>query len=235
MQVPTFEPTIPIRSRPASWPTPPGGPSPSTHIATGWTPQRCRMGCALMLSDTVYVLQASDTVKLGTDHTIRVGLEYPTMPELVSPLVGGTIGYAVYSASGMWDWQITPALSFTNSVRIDYLALNYSGKVVPGSGLTNSDYNNSTHRAAQLQLGPGLQTDRTRHNPVDGRPWPASPQPRRLRPALLRASHRGRPASGSPDMQPTAVWNLELGYDHAIPTIGSTVTSQCLCSATATF
>ncbi len=92
----------------------------------------------LPVTSEVYVARVSDTARVNADNIVRISLEYRNNSAWSTGLTGGTIGYAVYSASGMWDWQITPALSFTNSVRIDYLALNYSGTLVPGSGFTKA-------------------------------------------------------------------------------------------------
>jgi outer membrane receptor for ferrienterochelin and colicins len=176
------------------------------------------------LTDTVYVLQASDTLKLNADNTIRVSLEYRNNA-LTSSVVGGQVGYAVYSASGMWDWQITPALSFTNSVRIDYLSLYYSGKLVPLSGLTDSNYNSAT--LAQPSFNSGLVyklTDQDTIRLTAGRGLQV--------PSLFDYAAQLIVAPpivgyvGSPSVQPTAVWNLELGYDRAIAPIDSTVTAS---------
>jgi hypothetical protein len=95
----------------------------------------------LLTTDTAYVLRASDTLRLDSDNVIRLGLEYRNNAG-TGISQSGTIGYQVYAASAMWDWQITPALSFTNAVRADYLALNYSGQLLPGSPFTTSEYNN---------------------------------------------------------------------------------------------
>ena len=112
------------------------------------------LGVSTSLSNTVYVLQASDTLNLNADHTIRMSLEYRNNTLNSPALIGGGVGYAVYSASGRWDWQITPALSFTNSVRIDYLALDHSGMLLAGTGFTNTDYDNTT--IAQPGFNSGL-------------------------------------------------------------------------------
>jgi outer membrane receptor for ferrienterochelin and colicins len=176
------------------------------------------------LNDTVYVLQGSDTLKLNTNNTVRASLEYRNNSLNSSGLVGGTIGYAVYSAAGMWDWQITPALSFTNSVRMDYLALYYSGRLVPATGLTGADYNNAT--LAQPSFNSGLVyklTDQDTIRLTAGRGLQV--------PSLVDYGFQLLVAPpvfgyvGNPTVQPTAVWNIELGYDHGIPAIGSMVTT----------
>ena len=177
---------------------------------------------AAAVSNPIYVLQASDTLQLNTDHIIRVGLEYRDNSATSAQIFGGTIGYSDYSVSGMWDWRITPALSLTNSVRVDYLALRYSGVLPAGDIYTNAEYNNATilqpsfnlglvyrltgEDTLRLTAGRGLQAPSLIDFAVQ---FPASP----LQPASF----------GSPFLRPTAVWNLELDYDRDVPAIASEV------------
>lgn len=175
-------------------------------------------GATVSFDNTVYVVQASDTMKLNADHTLRVGLEYRNNT-LRSAVVAGAVGYAVYSTSGMWDWQITPTLSFTNSVRLDYLTLNYSGTLASGTGFTNSQYNNAT--ITQPSFNSGLvwkvtDLDTLRLTGARGLQVPS----------LIDFGLQALPAIGSPTLQPTAVWNMELGYDRSVPQIGSVVRSS---------
>ncbi len=96
------------------------------------------------INDTVIVVEASDLVKLGTDHTIRIGLDYRNNAATSDAVIAGKVGYQVYSASTMWDWQITPTLSLTNAGRFDHFTLNQHGYVVPDVGYSSSAYNNRT-------------------------------------------------------------------------------------------
>ena len=98
-------------------------------------------GFAKWVTNDVIVAQASDLLKLGADHTLRVGLEYRNNSLTAPGFIRGTIGYEVYAANLMWNWQITPALAMTNAVRIDEMRLRYSGSLAPGTGFTMADYN----------------------------------------------------------------------------------------------
>jgi iron complex outermembrane receptor protein len=89
-----------------------------------------------------YVVQANDVFKLGADNTIRIGLEYRD-DSVNSVLVGGTIGYDVEAASAMWNWQITPELSWTNAARLDHLVLRFDGATVPGNQHSAWEYDNA--------------------------------------------------------------------------------------------
>jgi iron complex outermembrane receptor protein len=171
----------------------------------------------------VDVVQASDLMKLGADHTIRLGLEYRNNALTAPGFVQGTIGYAVYAASAMWDWQITPSLSWTNAVRSDTLELRYDGTPAPGSGFTAADYNDAGFTAISFNTGlveelTALDTLRLMAargvqvpSLVDfGQQAPFGA----LGPAVV---------AGNPDVRPTIVHNIELDYDRLLPAWGSTL------------
>jgi iron complex outermembrane receptor protein len=176
------------------------------------------------VDNTVYVFQASDTLQLNANHIIRVGLEYRDNFAASDQVFGGTIGYADYALSGMWDWRITPALSFTNSVRVDYLALRYSGALVPGNIYTNAQYNNAT--ITQPSFNTGLVYKLTNLDTLRLTAARGLQAPSLIDFGLQYPAGSGpRPSAslGSPALQPTAVWNLELGYDRLVPAIASTL------------
>jgi iron complex outermembrane receptor protein len=168
----------------------------------------------------VYVVRVSDIVRLNPEHTIRAGLEYRNDTVSSPGVFGGTAGYAVYSGSAMWDWQISPGLAFTNAVRIDYLTLNYAGALLVGGPFSSAQYNATT--IAQPSFNTGLvyhisQIDTVRLTAGRGLQLPSL--------ASFAAQLEAGPIVllGSPTVQPTAVWNLELGYDRTVASIGSTI------------
>jgi outer membrane receptor for ferrienterochelin and colicins len=180
-------------------------------------------GLANWVNEDVYVVQASDLVKLGTDHTVRVGLEYRNNAIRAPGFVRGTIGYEVYAASLMWDWAIAPRLSLTNAVRVDDLYLSYSGSTAPGSGFSAEDYNHAGFAVPsfnsglvfkatdidtlRLTVARGVQVPSL----VDfGLQFPAS----QFSPAVV---------AGNPNVHPSTVDNVEFDYDRAVPVIGSTM------------
>jgi iron complex outermembrane receptor protein len=180
------------------------------------------------LHDTVYVLQASDVVKLGANHTVRVGFDYRNNTATSSRVLAGQIGYDVFSASAMWDWQITPSLSFTNSVRFDHFALNQKGALSPESPYTKADYKART-------------IDEPSFN--SGLVWKATEQDtlrllaaRGLRlPSINDLGIQDRFAStedspgylflGNPTLHASAVSNVEVGWDRSVPALRSVVRS----------
>lgn len=174
-------------------------------------------------NDNVYVVQASDLLKLGADHTLRLGLEYRDNVATAPGFFQGSIGYDVYAASLMWNWQINPALSLTNAVRVDDLRLHYSGTLAAGTGFTVANYNNAGfvvpsfnsglvfHMTEldtfRLMLARGVQLPSL----VDfGLQIPFGA----LGPAII---------SGNPGLRPSTVDNIELDYDRTLPAIGSSL------------
>lgn len=173
----------------------------------------------------VYVVQASDLVKLGADHTVRFGLEYRNNAIASAGFFNGSLGYQVYAASMMWDWRISPTLSATNAVRIDHLGLYSSASPVFGSGLTSSDYNSGAFTVVSFNSGLVFQpTDKDTVRLMAARGVQA--------PSLVDFGLQiplgtlGPVAvAGNPDLHPTLVYNLELDYDRQIPAINSTFRS----------
>ena len=174
------------------------------------------------ISNRVYFLQASDTVRLSGNHIIRVSLEVRDNAAVSDQVFGGTIGYRDYAVSGMWDWRITQSLSLTNSVRLDYLALRFAGNLIAGNPFTPHQLNGTA--IIQPSFNTGLVYKLTSLDTIRltaarglqapslydfGLQFPGGPGPR---PAVI----------GSPSLRATAVWNVEFGYDREIPAIGAT-------------
>jgi iron complex outermembrane receptor protein len=87
-----------------------------------------------LLEQSVTVLQLSDTLKIGADHTIRPSVEY--RHNELSLNAGRTVSYDVFSAGMMWNWAITSTLESTLAGRWDQMQLDGSGygdgSVIPG-------------------------------------------------------------------------------------------------------
>ncbi|WP_192499444.1 TonB-dependent receptor plug domain-containing protein [Skermanella pratensis] len=184
----------------------------------------------LPISNNVTVAKLQDLFKVGTDHTFRVSGEYRHNAMETVPYKEATVSYDVYAAGGMWDWAVTDSISLTNAVRVDHLRLDRSGPVTlrnaPGAvgPFTNDDYDKAlteysfnsslawrptrldtfrvmASRGVQLPSMIGLGYH-------DGYPVPFGPIPTSR-------------VSGSPDIDPMAVMNYEVGYDRRIPQIDS--------------
>jgi len=61
------------------------------------------------INNTVTVAQASDLVKLGAKHAVRLGFEFRDNNQ-GTPAYRSRVGYQLYAASLMWDWQAAPPL-----------------------------------------------------------------------------------------------------------------------------
>jgi len=171
----------------------------------------------------VYVVQASDLMKLNADHTIRLGLEYRNNAATSPGFLQGTVGYEDYAASAMWNWQITPGLSLTNAVRSDTLALRYAGTPAPGSGFTLADYNHAGFTAISFNTGlvdEVTTLDTLRLMAARGVQVPS------LVDFVQQASFGVLGpvvVAGNPDVRPTIVHNIELDYDRTMPAWNSTL------------
>jgi outer membrane receptor for ferrienterochelin and colicins len=174
-------------------------------------------------NNRVYVVQASDMVKLNADHTLRFGFEYRNNIATAPGLFQGSIGYEVYAASLMWNWQITPDLSWTNAIRVDDLRLNYSGTIAAGTGFTAANYNNAGFAVPSFNSGLVFnvtQRDTLRLMVARGVQLPSlvdfgmQVPFGTLGPVVI---------SGNPRLHPSTVDNIELDYDRTLPAIGSSL------------
>lgn len=178
-------------------------------------------GLPSWVNESVYIVQASDLLKLGTDHVVRIGLEYRNNAETSPGFIGGTIGYQVYAGSLMWNWQITPSVALTNAVRVDELQLRYSGNLAAGSGFTVGNYNSTNFAVpsfnsglvvavtpqdtVRLMIARGVQLPSLFDFGVQI-PFGA------VGPVVI---------AGNPDVHPSTVDNIELDYDRTLPAIDS--------------
>ena len=173
------------------------------------------------LVNTVYVAKVSDLFKVNPDNTVRVGLEYRDNAA-DGQVFGGTIGYRVYSANAMWNWQVLPSVSVTNAVRVDHLQLRLNGTTPADTPLTTSQYNQASFTEPSFNSGVVWKvTDNDTLRLTAGRGLQV--------PSLVDYAFQyaapgvGTIYSGNPTLVPTAVWNVELGYDRGVSVIGSTI------------
>jgi outer membrane receptor for ferrienterochelin and colicins len=176
------------------------------------------------LQDAVYVLQASDVLKIGSSHVLRAGLDYRMNNAVSSNSLAGHVGYAVVSASLMWAWQVTPAFSVTNAVRVDYFTLSQRGALLAGTGLSPSDYNRRAFTEASFNSGVVW-----RITPLDTLRLLAA---RGLQlPSVYDLGLQDHQVyggqtyvfDGRPNVTAASVLNLELDWDRSLPAIKSTL------------
>ena len=177
------------------------------------------------VTDLLYVVQANDVFKIGTDNTIRVGLDYRNGYGVAPLLLSSSVGYADYAASAMWNWQIDPQWALTNALRVDRLELSRSNPVSPLSGFSQSEYNNTSVTAPSFNSGLVYKpsgADTVRVLVARGVQAPS------LIDSGLQILIPTSPAtklvlSGNPDLNPSTETNYEIDYDRALPALSATL------------
>jgi len=172
-------------------------------------------------TNDVYDLQARDLLKLGTDHVVRINLEWKDNSAYSRSFFHGTAGYNDYAASLMWNWQVVDTVSVTNAIRVDRLGLNYTGAGLPAFGITQSIIDSTSLTGYSFNSGVVWQV-----TPDDTLRLTAG---RGLQlPSLFgfAANLDVAPHTydiGTPALLPTAVTSIELGYDRGIAALLSTL------------
>ncbi len=159
-------------------------------------------------------VRLSDAFNLGKTHTIRLSAEYKYNEASGQFFNGSTDFYHIYSGGLMWDWAISPTLSFTNAVRQDFLALGMKGSLLAATGLHPNDYNNRTIDATNFNSGLVYQVttnDTARLLLSRGYQLPS------LNILGMQIPQtNGGVFSGDPHIHATEVTNYEVDFDHSI-------------------
>ena len=184
------------------------------------TVQSVTNGLRVHYYDPLAVVQLQDVLKIASDMSVRLSLEYRHSTVNTSPVSGGQISYNIASAGGTWNWRTTPYLSLTAAARLDRLWLSRTGRPQVGSIGDNALWNRSltvptTNLGAVLKLGP---TDTIRITGARGAQLPSLEAFGGLNLAYLNILQD----SGSPFVNPTIVTNGEIDWDHAVPRLGLT-------------
>jgi iron complex outermembrane receptor protein len=172
--------------------------------------------------DDVFVAKLSDIVKLDTNNTVRLGLEYRNNGFAFQIKSAGAASYDNYSANGMWDWQIAPYIDLTNAVRVDHLALHDTGALIPSPGRSRADYDATTITATSFNSGLVIQVtenDTIRLTAARGLQLPS------LFDFALQVPLGSTNFLGSPSVVPTSVWDTELAYDRRFEALNSILTA----------
>ena len=167
---------------------------------------------------TVATLQ--DVFNPAADHTVRVTTEYRHSSINELPESQGIVSYDIASVGGMWNWNITPALSLTAATRADILWLGRSGG---GLGLANATNATNADWSRQI-IQPSYNLGAVWH--------PDEPDRFRLTiargvqlPSLIEFAGISNVFSaigsldGNPTIRPTVTQNFELDWDRDLPLI----------------
>lgn len=171
--------------------------------------------------NVVYVARANDLAKIANNVTIRLGVEYRNN-STTSAALSNVLSYDDYAANVMGNWAGSGPFSAMAAVRLDKVVLHHEGPVLDTPGRSNQIYNNTTLTAPTFNLGlvyMATAHDTGRLSFARGLEMPS------LIDFGLQSVVAGRYAVvGSPELQPTAVWNAEIDWDHVMTTIPATVT-----------
>lgn len=163
--------------------------------------------------EDVTVVRLSDLVKLGTDHTLRLGAEYRDNTASSPQSFSGRIGYTIMAGSLMWDWQILPNLAFTNAVRVDDLSLSHEGMqfIVPTIGDVYHDAD-----FVEPSFNSGVVLKLTDYDTVRLTAARAVQLPSLVDFGYAKTIE-GAIVAGNSGLQPSAVQNYEVDYDRRLP------------------
>ena len=172
----------------------------------------------------VTVAQIKDVFKIGADHTFRLQTEY-RRNELDGNLLsdGAEIFYDVYSAGGMWNWQLRDDMTWTNAVRADHLRLGRDGPIVANPVLTSNDDFDET--MTELSYNSGLVWSMTNKDTLRLMTARGIQAPSLLDFGLDLVSGPVI-VLGNPDLDAGVVTNYEIGYDRKIDAIGGMLRSS---------
>ncbi|MEI6556799.1 MAG: TonB-dependent receptor [Rhodospirillaceae bacterium] len=194
------------------------------YVEFDYTPGENCVTCTSIVN-SLMVVQVSDLLKPGVDHTVRLGLEYRNNRGGGTAFAGERFGFDVYAANAMWNWQVTPAVALTNSVRVDHMTFTYKGPVAPTVRYTAADYNSkpitepSFNSAAVYKPTP---RDSFRLSVARGVQAPdfyaLFPEPIQVGFNTLVNSYQG-----TPNLKPTISMNYEFDYERSLPSIDSSV------------
>jgi iron complex outermembrane receptor protein len=171
------------------------------------------------LHDYTAAGEVYDLFKPGPDDSIRFALEgrYESMD--VANFSSGTLSGALAAGSAMWEHQFLPGLSMVNAVRYDRFQLGRTSSHWPGDIYTDKDYDRSlqgTSVNSSLIWRAG-EDDTLRASFARGLSLPSLLDLGQL--ALFKPEYGGNYFYGNPHLNPSAVYEERLGWDHRISEI----------------
>ena len=179
-----------------------------------------RPGVTLDLNDTTLVAQLQQLFKVGAANTLRLATEYQHDRIGVTPLGGAELFSQVLGASAMWEWNMRPAVTLTNAVRVDRINYGRSGYLPPNLGLSNAAWDRGF---TELSFNSGLvwllsAADRVRFTLARGVQMPSLAG---FGAILIPLPIAGIYQSGSPLLQPTIDMHYEIGWSRRLPWLGA--------------
>lgn len=158
------------------------------------------------------VAKLQNLFKVGSDHTFRLGGEYR-----YNSITGDFLGdgnnkfdYDLYALSSMWDWQVNDSLSWTSSVRYDYVKMGRDevpvfGSFAGQSALFNRDIEEISYNSGLLYKL--TDEDKLRFSVARGLHIPSLSE---FSGSALVSANSG--FTGDPTLQTERNLTVELGY-----------------------
>lgn len=189
----------------------------------------------LHYENNIWVAKVQNLVKIGSDHTVRVALEYRDNEVNTTPVRGGMVRYKVLAPSAMWNWTASDKITLTAAARLDSLKLSRIGVFPAGVRRTsNSDWDQSI-KEVSVNLGAVIVvSDQGTLRLLAARGVQA--------PTLVELGSRqvlpttappvGIATLGNPELQPAIVTSYEVAYEHALPSLGARVAIKLMAQNT---
>jgi outer membrane receptor protein involved in Fe transport len=165
-------------------------------------------GGTFPVDQEVFVAKLDHLITLGSDHTLRAAGEYRTneLSYLPGGVDTGEVSYSVASVGGMWNWNINDQWTLNNALRVDFLSLERTGAFLGPTPFTNANYDRDL---TEYSANSGIvfrATDNDTLRLSYGRGVMA--------PSLLEFGLNAFPFAATPNLDPTIVNNIDLGWDH---------------------
>ncbi|HXP98401.1 MAG TPA: TonB-dependent receptor plug domain-containing protein [Telmatospirillum sp.] len=177
-------------------------------------------------SDGALVGQLSDLLKVGTDDSLRFGLEARRNAMTSAVLQGGTVTGDLSAASAMWDHQWSPRFSMVNSARYDYFKLGRSGVGARQDIFSNDAFDRSLEgvSANSALIGKVTADDSVRLSFARGVKLPSLANFGILQHYLPQysGSPNGLNYYENPDLATSVVYDYRIGWDHHIDAVDAT-------------
>ncbi len=189
----------------------------------------------LHYENKIMVAKVQDLIKIGSDHTLRVALEYRDNEVNTTPVKGGTVRYRVLAPSAMWNWQASEKVALTAAARLDSLELSRTGTFPAGvTRNKNSDWDRSI-KEVSVNLGAVISAtdvDTIRLIAARGVQAPTLVElgSRQVIPAT--APPVGIATLANPDLNPTLITSYEVAYERAIPKLGARMAVKLMAQRT---
>lgn len=189
----------------------------------------------LHYENNIWVAKVQNLVKIGSDQTVRVALEYRDNEVNTTPVRGGMVRYKVLAPSAMWNWTASDKITLTAAARLDSLKLSRIGVFPAGVRRTsNSDWDQSI-KEVSVNLGAVIVvSDQGTLRLLAARGVQA--------PTLVELGSRqvlpttappvGIATLGNPELQPAIVTSYEVAYEHALPSLGARVAIKLMAQNT---